>query len=298
MPSKPADPELSQLRSDLDSLSIPALFPSSPDFSARARSYNRVFTYQPAAIVFPTTATSIASTLAVARTHGLKVQPRSGGHSYGAYSAGGQDGSLIVDLTGFSTVTLDTATNVAVVGAGVRLGRLASELFRLGRRAVPHGTIKNVGVGGHFSHGGYGYVSRAWGLALDTIVAMDVVLADGRVVCVTAEQEPELWFVCIPGVGAGRTKCLKLTNLLLVRLCAGLLIRSGLSRTFTSKQLLHLTELCYFRLISQASARMWTRLLRRSCMSRKSSKMAALLTAGCPSASSYRTEIGLCGGYT
>ncbi|KAJ4410572.1 hypothetical protein N0V82_009236 [Gnomoniopsis sp. IMI 355080] len=194
MEERVLSPDLAGLRHDLQSLSVPALFPDSPGFEKYAQSYNRVFSYRPAAVCVPESEGDIAKAIQCARTHGLKVQPKSGGHSYGAFSSGGQDGSIIIHLKNFTSVELDTTTNVAVVGAGVRLGRLASELFRQGKRALPHGTIKNVGVGGHFSHGGYGYQSRAWGLGLDTICGMDVVLADGRRVHVTAEGEPELWF--------------------------------------------------------------------------------------------------------
>lgn len=97
-------------------------------------------------------------------------------------------------MKNFSTVHLDINTNTAVVGAGVRLGQLATELFHQGKRAVPHGTIKNVGVAGHFSHGGYGYQSRSWGLAVDSICGLDVVLADGRLLHVTATDYPELFY--------------------------------------------------------------------------------------------------------
>ncbi|KAJ4386784.1 hypothetical protein N0V93_009682 [Gnomoniopsis smithogilvyi] len=187
-------PDLARLRHDLQSLSVPSLFPDSPDFDKHAQSYNRVFSYKPAAICVPRTDEDISNAIRCAHAHGLKVQPKSGGHSYGAFSSGGQDGGMIIHLKNFTSVQLDTNTNVAVVGAGARLGRLASELFRQGKAAVPHGTIKNVGVGGHFSHGGYGYQSRAWGLGLDRICGLDVVLADGRRVHVTAEGQPELWF--------------------------------------------------------------------------------------------------------
>lgn len=196
MANKAHLPDLTELRHDLHSLSVPALFTDSSDFDRYAQSYNRVFSYKPTAICVPTTDEDISNAIRCAHDHGLKVQPKSGGHSYGAFSSGGQDGSIVIHMKNFNSVELDTKTNIAVVGAGARLGRLANELFRQGKRAVPHGTIKNVGVGGHFSHGGYGYQSRAWGLSLDTIYGMDVVLANGRLVHVTAEREPELWFVC------------------------------------------------------------------------------------------------------
>ncbi|KAI7774044.1 hypothetical protein LA080_009427 [Diaporthe eres] len=136
----------------------------------------------------------VVNAIKAARAQDIKVQPKGGGHSYAAYSSGGQDGSLILHMRNFSAVKLDIETKIAVVGAGVRLGQLATELFRQGKRAVPHGTIKNVGVAGHFSHGGYGYQSRAWGLAVDSICGLDMVLADGRMLHVTENDRPELFY--------------------------------------------------------------------------------------------------------
>lgn len=185
---------------------IPTVTRSSPSFPHHARSYNRVFSYSPLAICNPTDAPAVSHIVTAASSLGLKVQARGGGHSYAGYSAGGRDGSVVVDMRAFDGVELlddgpghgqvGGGVIVARVGAGVRLGRLARELWDKGKRAVPHGTIQNVGVGGHFSHGGYGYQSRAWGLAVDSIVALDVVLADGTRKHVTAEGDPELFYVC------------------------------------------------------------------------------------------------------
>ncbi|KAK7739056.1 hypothetical protein SLS53_005954 [Cytospora paraplurivora] len=187
-------PDLDQLRLQLQQRSVPCVFPDSPGFDKLARSYNRVFSYLPAVICVPKEETDVSNAILCARAHGVKVQAKGGGHSYAAYSSGGKDDSLILDMRSFSSVNLDTRTNIAVVGAGVRLGQLAADLFHHGGRAVPHGTIKNVGVAGHFSHGGYGYQSRAWGLALDTIVGLDVVLADGRRLHVAATEHPDLFY--------------------------------------------------------------------------------------------------------
>ncbi|KAK7701915.1 hypothetical protein SLS64_010049 [Diaporthe eres] len=187
-------PNLDQLRQHLEQSSVPSVFPDAPEFKKLAQSYNRVFSYRPAAICLPEKDDDVVNAIKSARAQNIKVQPKGGGHSYAAYSSGGQDGSLILHMRNFSAVKLDVKTKIAVVGAGVRLGQLATELFRQGKRAVPHGTIKNVGVAGHFSHGGYGYQSRAWGLAVDSICGLDVVLADGRLLHVTENDHPELFY--------------------------------------------------------------------------------------------------------
>jgi hypothetical protein len=71
---------------------------------------------------------------------------------------------------------------------------MALAIYDQGQRALPHGTCPGVGVGGHATHGGYGYASRKWGLALDTIVALDVVLANGTEVHATTTENPDIFF--------------------------------------------------------------------------------------------------------
>ena len=87
---------------------------------------------------------------------------------------------MVIDLEGFQEISVDPGTWIATVGGGVRLGNLALGIFNQSTpRALPHGTCPGVGLGGHATHGGYGHDSRMWGLTLDTIVGLDVVLANG-----------------------------------------------------------------------------------------------------------------------
>ena len=103
---------------------------------------------------------------------------------------------MVIDLENFQSITLD-ANGIAAVGGGVRLGNLALGIYNNNnaKRALPHGTCPGVGLGGHSTHGGYGYSSRAWGLALDTITAMDVTLANGSTVHTTSTSYPDIYYV-------------------------------------------------------------------------------------------------------
>lgn len=122
------------------------------------------------------------------------LQPKGGGHSYASFSSGGKNGAVVITLENFHQVTV-SSTGVAKVGGGVRLGNLAQGIYDQAKRALPHGTCAGVGVGGHFTHGGYGYDSRKWGLSLDTIVALDVVLANGKIVHASSTQYADLYYV-------------------------------------------------------------------------------------------------------
>ena len=101
---------------------------------------NASLLYTPAAVVRPTTPQYVSNAVVCASSANIKVQTLSGGHSYGSYSTGGKNGSLVVHLEALQQIIVDNTTGIATVGAGVRLGNLALGLFNQGKRAVPHGT--------------------------------------------------------------------------------------------------------------------------------------------------------------
>lgn len=174
---------------------VPVRLIGSSDFVQLSKPFNLRLQYTPAVIVLPTTIQHIQNAVVCASQNGIKVQPKSGGHSYASYSLGGQNGSMTIDLQNFQEITLN-AQNIVKVGPGVRLGNLALGIYNQNKRALSHGTCPGVGLGGHATHGGYGFVSRAWGLALDSIVAMDVVLANGSSIHTTPTSYPDMFYVC------------------------------------------------------------------------------------------------------
>lgn len=101
------------------------MFPDSPGFEKLSQFYNRVFSYRPAVVCVPQKDEHVSNAILCDRNHGVKVQAKGGGHSYAAYSSGDKDDSLISHMRDYSSVKLDTQTNIAVVGAGVRLGQLS-----------------------------------------------------------------------------------------------------------------------------------------------------------------------------
>jgi hypothetical protein len=193
-PSAQAQPP-STLSDCLNSKNVPIRLISSPDFAQRSRPFNLRLQYTPAVIVLPTTVKHVSDAVVCASQNGVKVQAKCGGHSYASYSFGGRDGIMTIDLESFQEISLD-ANFVAKVGGGVRLGNLAYTIFNQNnsRRALSHGTCPGVGIGGHATHGGFGYSSRNWGLALDSITAMDVVLANGSSIRTTRTSYPDIFY--------------------------------------------------------------------------------------------------------
>ncbi|KAH3995174.1 hypothetical protein HBI13_141290 [Parastagonospora nodorum] len=182
------------LQDCLISKGVPTTLNSSSDWNSLTTAYNLRLQYTPVAVTIPTTPEHVSDSITCAAASGIKVQPRSGGHSYGSYSLGGKNGSLVVDLQKFNEITLDKSTNIIKVGSGVRLGNLGLAVFNQGHAALPHGTFPGVGIGGHYTHGGFGYSSRKWGLALDTILAMDVVLSNGTQIHTSRTSHADMFF--------------------------------------------------------------------------------------------------------
>jgi len=56
--------------------------------------------------------------------------------------------------------------------------------------------VRRVGISGHALHGGFGFMSRMWGTTLDNVLEMEVVLANGDIVTVSKESNPDLFWVC------------------------------------------------------------------------------------------------------
>lgn len=185
----------------LGARNVPVKYASASDWSNYATTYNQRLQYQPSVIVLPTTKQHVSDAVTCASIFNVKVQPKSGGHSYASYSTGGTNGIMMIDLQGLQGATVNSGTGIATVGAGMRLGNMATALFNQGGRALPHGTCPGVGIGGHFLHGGFGYSSRAFGLALDKIVGLDVVLANGTAVYATATANTDV-FYAMRGAGS------------------------------------------------------------------------------------------------
>jgi FAD/FMN-containing dehydrogenase len=141
-------------------------------------------------------AADVVEALATARRHGWPFAVRGGGHSNACHSS--TDG-LVLDLSPDDSITVDGRR--VTVGAGVRVGRLAARLAST-ERLVPGGSCPSVGLVGSALGGGFGSHGRLHGLTCDRLVAAEVVLADGRVLAVDADHEPDL-FWALRGAGGG-----------------------------------------------------------------------------------------------
>lgn len=121
--------------------------------------------------------------------HGLALAVRGGGHSIPGLSV--CDSGLVIDLTEMKAVRVDPARGRAEVGPGVVWRELDAATERQGV-AVPGGEVSDTGVAGLTLGGGVGWLSRAYGLACDNLIAAELVTADGSVLQVDEHESPEL----------------------------------------------------------------------------------------------------------
>ena len=123
-------------------------FPQDTDYLSKINTYNLDYPVYPAALVRPTTVEEVSGAVKCAVKADVKVQPRSGGHSYANYCLGGVDGALVVDLVHLQKFEMDDTTWEATIGAGTLLGDVTTRLHDAGGRAIAHGTCPQVGIGG------------------------------------------------------------------------------------------------------------------------------------------------------
>ena len=152
---------------------------------------------QPAGIAYVADAHDVSTCLAFARTFGVPLAVRSGGHSYAGWS--GSNG-LIIDVSSLNAVTVSGET--ATVGAGTRLIDFYHGLAASGR-AVPGGVCATVGIAGLTLGGGVGVTARAYGLTCDNLESLRIVTANGAVLDAAADplRDGELFWACQGGGG-------------------------------------------------------------------------------------------------
>ena len=164
---------------------------------ARALFYGG-FDRRPQAIVWPTNTTEVAQVISLAAERGLELAVRGGGHSSAGHSV--CDGGIVLDLSDLKALELDTAKRTAWAQAGLTAGELTTELARHGL-AIGFGDAASVGIGGITLGGGVGYLARRHGLTIDSLLAAELVTADGRTARTDADTHPELFWAIRGGGG-------------------------------------------------------------------------------------------------
>jgi FAD/FMN-containing dehydrogenase len=152
----------------------------------------------PAMIVRAVDAKDVMQTITLACETGLPLAVRSGGHSPAGHSV--CEGGIVLDLGGMKKLQIDAETRTAWVETGFRAGEYTTAADAYGL-ATPFGDTASVGIGGITLSGGVGYLVRKHGLTIDSLLAAEVVTADGQLLRVDSENHPDLFWAIRGGGG-------------------------------------------------------------------------------------------------
>lgn len=167
------------------------LLPGEAKYDEARKLWNGFFDRKPAVIVTCSNAKDVASAVTFAADHKLHLSVKGGGHN----SAGTAmcDDGLCIDLSLMRNVTVDAKAGTAKVGGGALLSDVDAETQKHGL-AVSSGIVSHTGVGGLTTGGGFGWISRKYGMSIDNLVSAEVVTADGKIVTASEDENSDLFW--------------------------------------------------------------------------------------------------------
>jgi hypothetical protein len=172
--------------------------PGDPDWDEARQAWNLAVDQRPDAVALPESAEDVVEIVRFARRHGLRVAPQGTGHNAGALAI---DGDILLKTERMRAVSVDPGARTARVDAGVLWAEVT-------HAAAPHGlaglagSSPDVGVVGYSLGGGISWLGRRYGLSSNSVTAVELVTADGRLIRVDADHEPDLFWALRGGGGS------------------------------------------------------------------------------------------------
>ncbi|KAF7096709.1 hypothetical protein CFC21_098614 [Triticum aestivum] len=177
---------------------------SSPSFtsvlvsSIRNPKFSTPGTVRLLCIVTPTNASHVQAAVVCGRRNDVRIRVRSGGHDYEglSYRSARPEVFAVVDLANLRSVRVDQKAATAWVDSGATLGGLYYAVSKASSQlAFPAGLCPTIGVGGHFSGGGFGMLLRKYGVAIDNVLDATLVDANGRILDKQAMGADVFWAI-------------------------------------------------------------------------------------------------------
>ncbi|XWS17968.1 hypothetical protein CRYUN_Cryun32bG0001900 [Craigia yunnanensis] len=178
--------------------------PTNPSFQSvyEIHAYNlRVLTQanatlKPMAIIAALHESHAQATIFCAKRFGLQIRLRSGGHDYEGLSFVSSVPFVILDLSNLRSIKIDMASETAWVQAGATTGELYYRIAEKSKvHAFPAGVCTTLGIGGHFTGGGYGPMIRKFGLSIDNVIDAQLIDANGRIFNRKSMGEDVFWAI-------------------------------------------------------------------------------------------------------
>jgi FAD/FMN-containing dehydrogenase len=174
------------------------LTPGDADYEAARHIWNGMIDKHPALIARCADTSDVVRAVTFARERELLLAVRGGGHSFPGHST--CDGGLVIDLSPMRTVAVQADKRTVSAGGGA-WGAHVDQASQKQALATTLGQISNTGVAGLTLGGGFGWLSRRFGLACDNLISVELVTADGKVRHVSERDEPELFWALRGGGG-------------------------------------------------------------------------------------------------
>jgi FAD binding domain-containing protein/berberine-like enzyme len=156
------------------------------------------FDKHPSVIIRVEDGNEVARVIELARETELELAVRCGGHSNAGHST--TEGGIVLDLSPMKAIEIDPATQTVWAEGGLTALELTQATHEHGL-AIGFGDTGSVGIGGITTGGGVGYLVRKHGLTIDSLLAAEVVTADGRLLLVDGESHPDLFWAIRGGGG-------------------------------------------------------------------------------------------------
>ena len=173
--------------------------PVDPDWDEARRAWNLAADQQPTAVVYAESAADVVAVVEHARDHGLFVTTQGTGHF--ANTLHGFEDTILVKTSRMRGLEIDAEAQIARAEAGVIWEEVSLAAARHGLAGLA-GSSPDVGVVGYTLGGGLGWLARRYGLAANSVVAVEIVTADGRQVRADAENDPDLFWAIRGGGGS------------------------------------------------------------------------------------------------
>ena len=180
--------EIKELRAALHG---PLLLSADDGYDVARHIWDPSFDRHPALIARCADAQDVVHAVNFARTHQLRTAVRAGGHSVSGQSQ--PDGGLMIDVTPMKTIRVDAKQRRAYAQSGVLLGELDQAMQAVGL-VTTLGTVSDTGIAGLTLGGGVGLLMRRFGLAIDNLISIDVVTADGKLRHASEQENPDLFW--------------------------------------------------------------------------------------------------------